>query len=1010
MSGALKAFANLEINKFLGLYTKSNPDVLDVRQLAGFQNFSTSTEYGSAAKVKGMARVLAGALANSIDSIMFYKASSLHGTILRHVLISADDDIYLVNTVTGAVSASLKTGRTAGLHNKMTMIDRFGIITNHDPHLIGNGDEPVKYDGDSITKLGIDAPGSTVLSTILSYDSAATVTSTSNCSVATETTITWDGASTKITASAAAGPAAEAQIYTGFAAKSINADQPNRVAVYLYIPRGELQKLVLNAADQYCVAVAFWSSIAPVRNRQYWWQPGQLNEGWNKLIMDLSEAPVAPFGASNEPFNPAAVVRMYVNISCTLASQPVVYVDFAHDYVNGAPDIADGTGYDVKDQFGDAGGAATNWYVTDGTIAFTAADPPDATEGANFVRLNKLYSAGNVYMYIETNTATSSHANFDVTDDINGAPSIDIYIPTPLDLEAVGAVRVRLGAAGLCSVGASIAYDEWVFDREDLAAGWNRLYLPLDSPTNQNYGGLQDPTTVPAFGVVFTFIDDAARASEYVGLDNLRSVDVGGTLTGNYSYKVTYQTRYGVESNAGPASETITFSSEGGAVDLTNIPVSTDTEQVIARHLYRTAGGGTEWLYLTTIYDNETTIFTDNISDGGLSATRTPPELGDGSNDHSPPPNDISFTAVWKKTVFAAGSPTSPDYLFYSNDDAPEEWPIINAFKLDSRITGMTKTYQGLTLTTNDGFWRVTGDNPNFFVEHIIDGMGGVGPRGVGTARNYTYALDRDGLRLFDLRDTLKISEPIRDKYEALAKDYIYDCFVAHSTKENAILQFNRDASGDPVRPVFMYNYMQDDVKEGVWSLLTGWANTVDITDAREVETDDEEKRLYVAASDGMLYEFFNDDSKNWVNEDGTAKAITSFIQTNWLRLANLVGGGEDPVIQGARVASGRTRVVWVELRISGPAVSTGSTWTFTVESAMGADEGSATLSTGAHKQDKTITFPIGESMVRIAVQDFSPWDWVRFTVSNAELDKAVTLRAIRVGFDTHPMAIVWPK
>jgi hypothetical protein len=812
------------------------------------------------------------------------------------------------------------------------------------------------------------------------------------CTITADTDISWNGTSVKMECTGGGTSHSFNKAYNP--SFDVDDDNTNRHNVYVYIPRGELTKL--DDTGDYALGVQW---IGPNIGHQYiyWFQVGQLTEGWNRLIMDLSTAPSGLVGTIVGNFDPTQVTGIGWHVEAkTAGNNPTVYWDNMVQLDQGAPTVADGTSYTLKHGFEAVG----NWV--DSPLDTTAANATHTTEGTNALQLTKVSTnTTEMYMYLDTDQ------NWDLSDDVNGSPSVDVYIPTPGELEAVGAIKVRLGSAGVANFYSTpTAYDEWVFDRDDLAAGWNRLYLPSASPTNQMGGGVADYTDVDRMAFIYTYIDESAYTSG-IWHDWFRTIDVGGTLSGNYSYKVTYTTRYGIESNAGPASDTISFSSEGGAVTLAEIPVSSDP-QVIQRNIYRTAGGGTEWLYLVSLYDNTEVGYTDNVSDGGLTSTVTPPETGDSSNDHSPPQRDVGMMAVWKRTVFAAGSPQLPDYLFYSNDDEPEQWPTVNFFRLDSRITGMTKTYQGLTVTTENGFWRVTGDNPNFFVEHIIDGMGCVGPRALGTARNEAYALDRDGLRLFNLMKTVKLSEAIRDKYEALDKTNIEDFFIAHSTRNNSILQFNLDASGAMTSEIWMYTYMEDNVQQGVWSTIEPAAGAnLDFRDACEIEDSDGERRIYAAADDGMLYELFNEDSLNWVDADGTVYAIESELETNWMRLGQTAGEAIDEAsVSSARVESGLVKPVWVELLISGASLLVGSEWTVVVETAPGCDE----IYTSLGSDTLTFNFASTESLVRMATQNLPGWDFIKFTITNSEENRDLILRGFRAGLQTFAAPIAYPK
>jgi hypothetical protein len=94
-----------------------------------------------------------------------------------------------------------------------------------------------------------------------------------------------------------------------------------------------------------------------------------------------------------------------------------------------------------------------------------------------------------------------------------------------------------------------------------------------------------------------------------------------GVLTGTYYYSITFVNPVG-ETEAGTTSSSVAPSSQ--KVDLTNIPISADLS-VTARNIYRTLAtpaDNTIKYLVTTISDNTTTTYSDNVSDGSLGALR----------------------------------------------------------------------------------------------------------------------------------------------------------------------------------------------------------------------------------------------------------------------------------------------------------------------------------------------------------------------------------------------------
>lgn len=91
----------------------------------------------------------------------------------------------------------------------------------------------------------------------------------------------------------------------------------------------------------------------------------------------------------------------------------------------------------------------------------------------------------------------------------------------------------------------------------------------------------------------------------------------GNVDDGIHSYVVTFVTADG-ETEAGTASSTVTTTSGDGKVDLSAIPVG--GASVTSRKIYRTEAGGATYKLLTTISDNTTTTYEDDIADSALGA------------------------------------------------------------------------------------------------------------------------------------------------------------------------------------------------------------------------------------------------------------------------------------------------------------------------------------------------------------------------------------------------------
>lgn len=540
-------------------------------------------------------------------------------------------------------------------------------------------------------------------------------------------------------------------------------------------------------------------------------------------------------------------------------------------------------------------------------------------------------------------------------------------------------------------------YYEYYFKIGQLAEGWNHLICSFVAAPTGTTGSSNGAFSGTVNTIRFTINANAAatlitgiRFSHLVFSDQgapAGTVAASGSMgVGAYSYKVSFVNKYGTESNVGPVSATITTTSVNKTANLTAVPISNDPN-VVARKLYRTVAGGTVWLLLATISDNITTTYADTLADGSLSVI-TAPQSGDFSSDNSPPPK-CGIVKVWKKTVFLAGDPLFPSTLYFSNDDSPETVPVINTFELDAKITGIYETYSGIVVETETGKWQILGDNPDFAVDKIIDGMGNVGRRAVGTARMVGWSVDRDCMRLFDLSDTKKISEPIRDKYDDdINKTNIEFIHTVHFSRNNSIVQFNPNGSG-VYDSIYMYQYGLDDVRSGWWTTInTPAAANLNFISAAEIEDSDGTKLLLAGGFDGMLYELFDEDSDDWVDANGVTYALNMKIKTPYIRMTGIEGA------QSATGLTGRVQPRFIELRVQGDP----TTYTVTIDTAKGIEQ-----TTPTDTQTISFVFLANESIKRIPTRELTAWEYIRITVENNDTGVDSILLGIRIYAEVRP-------
>jgi hypothetical protein len=547
-------------------------------------------------------------------------------------------------------------------------------------------------------------------------------------------------------------------------------------------------------------------------------------------------------------------------------------------------------------------------------------------------------------------------------------------------------------------------YYRYDFQIGRLSEGWNILIMDFSTFPAGDFGTtVGAPNDEALISFRFEILTNNATDVPVVYWDDMLALnqgapipsfaDPGGTsfpaggAEQYWVYGVTFVDDAGNESNSGPDSveaDNTTGSTNYGEILLTELPVSANPA-VVKRNIYRTTAGGVTLLYLDTVNDNVTTTYTDSYPDTSLGTTQ-PPLLGDSIIDHSPAPFG-GITLIWKRTAFIAGDPLNPTVLSYSRYDYPEAFPVVNTIEFDERITGMFSTYLGIVVTTETSYWRILGDNPDYTVDKVIEGFGGVGARGAGTAREVGWAVDRDGLRLYDLRETIKISEVMRDRVDKFYKGTLSDSHTGHSSNHNAILWFTKDVDGN-YTDIYMYQYMIDDVRSGWFGQVIPNPTTFNILQIWEIEDSTGAPRLYCGTDQGMVLELMAEDSLNWVDSSGAERAITLEITSPYLRL----GATEEALeLEGV---SGRVTPRWVELRIkenNGAAHK----WTLTVDTCDSASENAEVKDT----KDVTYSFPAGCSLMRLSVQDIVPGEYLRFTLKNEEKDKDVQIMGVKISY-----------
>lgn len=968
----------LDITSPVGMHTKMNPDLLEPTQLRVCNNSDYFGTFGAVRKVRGNRRVLSsiyreGNAAKPVSWLGFYKSQDFAGAIRKDLLAQMGTTIQRVNS-DGTVT-ELKTGQPEGLFRDNEMFGRFMLITGQDPYKSGRRGDFLKYDGFKVAGWGVEAPGRNA--TVMEGFEDTSNFTTQSCTITAQEEVAWVDKAFKMVKTAGASSCSFQSLNNPGVA--VNTTIEDRVELRLFIPQSEFRKIA-NVGT--AISVYFGSDVNLNNNYyRYDFTIGQLQSGWNTLSFDFSTFPSGSVGQtvglpddnSLKSYKFEAFASSYgTPLEMTLYWDHLVSLDegvatptfsgtgaifnagagqtwnWKVTYVNedgiesnaGPASVAgdltssgSGLATDVVEDFD-----STTGFSTNGTNSISL-ETTSKTEGTGSIELNKSDTG------VTTGRIQKTTLSADLTNALDSILYLDVFLPT--------GDRSKLATNGLeVTLSDDTSFNntmKFQFDRTEITEGdWTTLSMNLLAADDTN--GAVDISDIKSIRIDWLFAS-ASSTSSTLRVDNLR------------------------------ITETTNFAS----VELTNVPVSED-EGVVARNVYRTVAGGTDYLFVGRINDNSTTTFTDSVSDGAL-GTQTPPEEGL-YNDNSGPPN-CAMLKVWKRTVFMAGDPLNPNVLYFSRDDNPEAFPIINGFELDTPITGIFETSLGLVVTTENDLWRVIGDNPDYFVDKVRRNMGNVGFRACNETRLYGWATDRDGVRLFDLKDTNKISDVIRDQFDALNKENLRDAWSLHSRRHNLIMFVFKNASGT-YDTAYIYQYGPNDEIRGGWWWKLSFPSDLEFLDAEEFEDSIGDFHVYAGGNDGMIYELFDEDTANWQNASGGQTAIELEMTTPYIR-AGILG----VELEGQ---TGRWKPIFVELRAK-EKNGLSQQWTVQMDVATGVDDDQTVDDT----ETITFDFPAGRALQRYRTRSLTAAEYVRFTIKNAELDRDPTFFGLRLYNDVRP-------
>jgi hypothetical protein len=526
----------------------------------------------------------------------------------------------------------------------------------------------------------------------------------------------------------------------------------------------------------------------------------------------------------------------------------------------------------------------------------------------------------------------------------------------------------------------------------DLLAGWNLIQLDLDNPDASGGAGatLSNIQKVQ----IWVFTNNNADTFSGVLFDWWYTTDredcgiVGGgagNLTGTYSYRFTYVTKNGLESNASDISNSQTVAAQ--EMEILTLPVSADPN-VVARRIYRDNGGDQIFRYVDEVSDNTTTTYTDNVADASLGG-ETAPIRGDDQLDSSPPV-PFSDCVSYNNRVFGIDA-SNPVILHISDVGLPEYFRLIDQLVLEEEMVALEVHSLGLLIHGRDRLLILTGDGVSypFRVEELNVEVGTNSFRSTARAKGITVTVHENKVyQVVDPTDPWFISGPRHDVFSSMTAANV----IALHDRARMRLLFAE--AGSTTIHVYQYGTLGTqeisgdgpgtdplDLRIGAWFTLS----VPDAVNCMEiVERTSEEPELWVGCDDGGVYWLQDPSKTSWANGASTSAIAASF-ETHALPIGSPMAlyPGAPPSAAGR----GEPRFLLVHTE-----ASVSSDWTVTVTLLDDADGDTVATDTF------TLTLPSGQSSQIVPIPYIGArGSFVRLKFENSSTTQNGSFRAIRL-------------
>ena len=222
------------------------------------------------------------------------------------------------------------------------------------------------------------------------------------------------------------------------------------------------------------------------------------------------------------------------------------------------------------------------------------------------------------------------------------------------------------------------------------------VYTGLSTTAKCDFTVLNDRLFITN-GVNFPLLYDGTYVWE-MGAPRAEPLLTAGNLNGNYRYAMTIVIG-GVESRFGTISNTVLPGNKEVKLEVPLGPTD-----VTSRKIYRTNANGSQLFLLTTIADNTTMFYTDNIADAGL--TTPIPDV----NDAMPKPKKLQTN---NSRLVGAMNDAQPNFL-YTTETQKEFFTnlrgtvnVTGVANDNTKITGLSQDYNQIIVASQKQIYAV---------------------------------------------------------------------------------------------------------------------------------------------------------------------------------------------------------------------------------------------------------------------------------------------------------------